>query len=392
MLLRPLGGAAPQPIHGAAPRILQLLPDAPPKTVIDTAIKLAEGLNNQGSLSVIAGGGNTCETLLRRNGVDHRPFTGARDTLFQHSATQALLDTVHHRNIDLVHVHGTQAGLAAQAFANAANLPLVMSCDTVPSASGFLGRRSARKVLTGRPMIVPSAHVSLCLQRDFGVPETSIRVIPPGIDGDKFDEGSVTSARTVALVRDWGLDDDPRPIILVPEATADGPWLDWILTVAANADTPDALWLLSGDASLTEGMVARINRSPALGQVRWVGPCTDWPAAYKLASLVMALPVRPPAFSMHALQAQAMGRPVVASDLGGNVEAIQPGKTGWLVRHRDIGSLVYAVSAAIDREDVIRDAMSLAARSLIRSRYGQLRMQQEIFALYHQVLREYATG
>lgn len=385
MLLRPSGGAAPQPIHGAAPRILQLLPDAPPQSLAETAVQLAEGLSALGGASVVAGGDSRTEATLRRNGVDHRPFRAARDALFHHSSTQALLDTVHHRGIDMIHVHGAEAGVAARGLADAANLPLVMSCDSLPRASGFLARRSARRMLTGKPIVVRSAHAASCLHRDFAVPKADIRLILPGVNAAHYDAAAVASARTADLVAAWGIAEDTRPLIVVPEAQADAAWLDWVLHAAAHVDAPEALWLLSGDDAMTEEAIARINRSPALGRVRWVGPCPDWAAAYKLAALVVCLPQAGPTVSAHALHAQAMGRAVVASDVGANSEAIQPGKTGWMVRNHDAGSLVYAVSAAMDREGVIRDAMSLAARSMVRSRFGQYRMQQETFALYDEV-------
>lgn len=385
MLLRPSGGAAPQPIHGAAPRVLQLLPDRPSPSVTNASLALANALQAQGGVSVVAGGDTLTEARLSRASVDHRPFSSARTSLFQQSATQALLDTVHHRSIDLIHVHGTEAGLAAQAFADAANLPLVMTCDRLPTTSGFLSRRTARKTLSGRPVIVRSAYAASALQRDFGLAEGAVRVVRPGVDVTAFDADRVTAARTIALAGAWGLQDDARPVILVPEATADPQWMEWVLTAASAPDAPEAAWILCGQPEETARALALINRSPALGRVRWFAGCSDWGAAYKLAALVMSLPSSRLSHCPHPLQAQAMGRAVVASDMGGNGESIEPGKTGWLVRHRDVGSLIYAASAAMDREDIIRDAMSLAAKTFVRSRFGLARMQSEIVALYGEV-------
>ncbi|MEM9794567.1 MAG: glycosyltransferase [Pseudomonadota bacterium] len=392
MLLRPSGGAAPQGIHGVAPRVLQLLPDAPSLSSTNNALALASALQSDGGVSVVAGGNALTEAKLSRASVDHRPFSSARPSMFQHGATHALLDTVHHRQIDLIHVHGAEAGLAARAFADAANLPLVMTCDEVPASSGFLSRRAARKTLSGRPVVVRSTYAAQCLRRDFGLAETDVQIIRPGIDAAAFDAGMVTQARTIALAGAWGLQDDARPVILVPGATADPQWLDWVLNAAAAPEAPEAAWILCGQAQETAAALAQINRSAALGRVRWFADCSDWAAAYKLAALVMSLPVSRNGWCPHALQAQAMGRSVVASDVGGNGEGIEPGKTGWLVRHRDIGSLIYAASAAMDREDIIREAMSLAGRTLVRSRYSLSRMQSETLSLYQDVLAQAAPG
>ncbi|MEM8871290.1 MAG: glycosyltransferase, partial [Pseudomonadota bacterium] len=198
MLLRPSGGAAPQSIHGVAPRVLQLLPDAPSLSSTNNALALASALQSDGGVSVVAGGNALTEAKLSRASVDHRPFSSARPSMFQHGATHALLDTVHHRQIDLIHVHGAEAGLAARAFADAANLPLVMTCDEVPASSGFLSRRAARKTLSGRPVVVRSTYAAQCLRRDFGLAETDVQIIRPGIDAAAFDARMVTQARTIA--------------------------------------------------------------------------------------------------------------------------------------------------------------------------------------------------
>lgn len=335
---------------------------------------------------VVAGANSRAEAYFRRAGIDHRPFAVARDSLFYSSAAQALLDTVHQRALALVHVHGAEAGLAAKALAEAANLPLVMTCETLPRAQGFLGRRGTRKYIAGRPVIVRSAYAAECLQRDFAVAAAAIRIIPPGIDANAYCESRVTDERVIALARHWSLADDVRPVVLIPDAKPDAGWLNWVLSAASAANDTDALWLLAGAPGSSAQAGTRIAQSGVADRFRWVEGCEDWPAAYKLSSLVLSLPSAAPALCDHALHAQAMGRPVVTTDSGAGGEAIQPGKTGWLVRHRDTGSLAYAVSAALDRDGIIRHAMSLAARNFILGHFSLAAMQSATLDVYREVL------
>jgi glycosyltransferase involved in cell wall biosynthesis len=48
------------------------------------------------------------------------------------------------------------------------------------------------------------------------------------------------------------------------------------------------------------------------------------------------------------IEAQAMGRPVIASDLGGPVETVRHGETGWRVRPNDPAALAEAIQVALD--------------------------------------------
>ena len=335
---------------------------------------------------IVAGGCKQAEHQFQRAGMDHRPYSGRRGTLFQMAATQALLDTVDQRKVDLVHVLGHSEGLAARAFADAANLPLVMTCEDLPSAHGFLGRRGLRKQLTGRPIIARSDYAARSLAQDFGVPENVIVTIPPGVDRESFDLEKVSHLRSIATARAWGILDDPRPVVLVPDASADPNWLNWVLGAAADPDQPEALWLLVGDGAEAAAAEVAIRMSKASGRVRWVDTCPDWQAAYKLASLVVCLPRTAAVLPTRALEAQSMGRGVVMSDLGAGPEMVSPGKTGWLVRHLNTGSLGYAVYAALTCDEVVQEAMSSAARNFVRTDFSLHQMQSRTLSVFQEVL------
>ena len=67
-------------------------------------------------------------------------------------------------------------------------------------------------------------------------------------------------------------------------------------------------------------------------QGKLVGHCTDMPAALLLADLVVsASSSQPEAFGKVAIEAMAMGRPVLATSHGGSLETVIDGVTGWLV-------------------------------------------------------------
>lgn len=369
----------------AVPRVLQLLPDDIGTAEAGRAVATAAALRRAGGEMVVAGGPPRIEPLLSRAGIDHRPYAPARASLFQMSATQALLDTVHQRGLGLVHVHGLAGGLAAKAFAEAASLPLLMTCEAPPRAPTLWSRRGGRKHLAGRPIIVRTEHHAECLRRDHGLPADAVRVIRPGLDLDAHDPAQVSQARRLALLRRWGLTEDTRPIILVPGASADPGWLANVLTAAARPDAPEARWCLVGPRAPAPHVGAHIARHRAQARVTWVGGCGDWTAAYALASLVVSLPGPDAALCDHLLAAQAMGRPVVAPDSGCQPEALLPGKTGWLVRPRDPGSLAYAASAALDRDPVLQDAMTAAGRGFVAERFSLAAMQAATLALYREV-------
>ena len=71
-----------------------------------------------------------------------------------------------------------------------------------------------------------------------------------------------------------------------------------------------------------------------------IGPYVDdMPAAYMLADVVVAPGGPREGFSRAMIEAQAMGRPVVAEDGGGAAEAVRDGVTGWLAPAGDAAAM-----------------------------------------------------
>ena len=82
---------------------------------------------------------------------------------------------------------------------------------------------------------------------------------------------------------------------------------------------------------------AAIERHGLGAQFRIVEDCRDMPAAYMLADVVVSASTDPEGFGRVIVEAQAMGRPVIATDHGGARETVVPGSTGWLVPPGDAG-------------------------------------------------------
>ena len=71
-------------------------------------------------------------------------------------------------------------------------------------------------------------------------------------------------------------------------------------------------------------------------RVRIIGQIEDMPAALMLADVVVHASTEAEAFGRVVIEAQAMGRPVIATNLGGPSETVAHGVTGWLTNPGDV--------------------------------------------------------
>ena len=113
--------------------------------------------------------------------------------------------------------------------------------------------------------------------------------------------------------------------------------LDFIAAIAALGRRDMCCLLVGAEQrrGFRRELEAAIERNGLAGLFRIVEDCRDMPAAYMLADVVVSASSDPEGFGRVIIEAQAMGRPVVATDHGGARETIVPGITGWLVPPRD---------------------------------------------------------
>jgi glycosyltransferase involved in cell wall biosynthesis len=240
----------------------------------------------------------------------------------------------------------------------------------------------------GRPVIAVSEFIrQLVLERHRVAPDEVV-TIPRGADVAVFCDDAVGHERTINLADQWGIADDPRPVIMLPGRLTRWKGQEVLVEAAsllARRGGPDFVALIVGDgedAAYVQRLEARIRGAGLEGRVWLTGGCADMPAAYKLASVVVSASTEPEAFGRVAVEAQAMGRPVIATDHGGARETVVHGESGWLVPPKDAAALADALAHALALDPSERAAMGLAGRARIHAEYTVAAMQRATISVY----------
>jgi glycosyltransferase involved in cell wall biosynthesis len=207
----------------------------------------------------------------------------------------------------------------------------------------------------------------------YGIDRDRLRTIPRGVDLASFNPTRVGAQRMIALARQWRVPDDVPVVMLPGRLTRWKGALDLIAAIAALGRR-DLCCLLVGAEQrrgFRKELDAAIEGRGLGGLFRIVGDCRDMPAAYMLADVVVSASRDPEGFGRVIVEAQAMGRPVVATDHGGARETIMPGATGWLVPPRDPDALAAAIGEALslaaeEREHLARRTIAHVAAHFTR--------------------------
>jgi glycosyltransferase involved in cell wall biosynthesis len=86
------------------------------------------------------------------------------------------------------------------------------------------------------------------------------------------------------------------------------------------------------------------------------------------------------------IEAQAMGRPVIATNLGGPSETVEDGVTGWLTKPGDVNSLVATLEEALSMDAESRVALGQRARASVLNGYTLRAMRDATLDVYEAVL------
>ena len=241
----------------------------------------------------------------------------------------------------------------------------------------------------GEIVIVASRFMAGLVMDRHGVPEDRIRVIGRGIDPAVFDPDVVVGDRLARLAAAWRLPDGMATVVLPGRLTS---WKgqEILLGAVARLERRDVCVVLVGAEQGRRRYTKRlISLAHALGiadRVRMVGNCDDMPAAMMLSDVVVHASTKPEAFGRVVIEAQAMGRPLIASDLGGPVETVEHGVTGWRVPPGDPSALAAAIEVALALDDDGRAVLGRRARAAVLRHYTTQAMQEATLDVYEAVL------
>jgi glycosyltransferase involved in cell wall biosynthesis len=141
-----------------------------------------------------------------------------------------------------------------------------------------------------------------------------------------------------------------------------------------------------GQPRFSQRLVARAAELGISERIRLAGECDDMPAALMAADVVVHASTQPEAFGRVVVEAQALGRPVIAADLGGPAETVEHGITGWRVPPGDPAILAEAIEAVLALPGETLGMVAAQARAAVLEHYTVAAMQAATLEVYREVM------
>ena len=250
---------------------------------------------------------------------------------------------------DLIHAHYWLSGRAGIEAKRRWGMPLIVSFHTLGAIKDLARapgeapepreRASGERELAEAAdrILAPTEAEAGNLVGLYGGDPSRVRVVPPGVDLDRFRPSDASAARARLGI-------DARRVVLFAGRLQPHKGADVAIRAFADAlrrdprSTDGAVLVVAGGASGTgPGSLRELaGRLGMRDRVRFVGPVAheELPAVYGAADALL-MPSWSESFGLVALEAQACGVPVVGSAVGGLLQVVRDGETGFLVEGHD---------------------------------------------------------
>lgn len=353
--------------------VLQVIPALDAGGAERTAVDVARAVVAAGGRSWIASAGGRLAGEAEDGGV--KLITGAYDaknplTIWRNA--DALADLIRREKIAIVHARSRAPAWSAYLAARRTGIKFVATYHGIYNAKGALKRTYNSIMARGDAVIANSHFTAKHVAAEHRPDKSKLHVVERGIDIKAFTPENVTPERIADIRKQWSLKSG-KPVIVLPNRLTR--WKGQLVFIEALAKLPHRNFeaVMIGDAQERDAYVgellAAVDRLDLNQVVRIPGHCRDMPAALMAADVVVAPSIEPEAFGRAAVEAQAMGRPVVASSLGAQTETILDGVTGFLVSPGDAEALAKGIEKALAMTADERSAMAKAARENVLRAY-----------------------
>jgi glycosyltransferase involved in cell wall biosynthesis len=380
--------------------VLQVTPELNAGGVERTTLEMAEAISRAGGLALIVSAGGRLEPDLEATGGEliKLPVNSKNPLTILHNAWR-LARIVRKRGVDVIHARSRAPAWSALIAARLTNTPFVTTFHGVYNARSPLKRFYNSVMARGDIVIANSEYTREHLLDHYDVSRERVVAIPRGVDLDVFDREKISQADIDAMRMSWNVArDDARCVIIAPARLTR--WKGQLVLIDAIAmiekRRPGALKLIfAGDAqgrvSYLSDMKSAIEKHGLQDVVVIAGHIGHMPTAFAASDIAVFPVIEPEAFGRGAVEAQAMGVPVIASNLGGFTETVIDGETGFLAPPGAAPALAGVIERLIDLGPEARGRMGWLAQDRARRLYAKTALQTATLAVYRRLLDEAAT-
>ncbi len=369
--------------------LLQIVPGLAYGGLARATLDAAQAVIAAGGNAIVASSGGALVPDLLRLRASHLDLPDIANPLWARLTLPAKLATsLRNVEVGLIQARSPTTCWIAAALARRLHKKWIATLHRPGRAPGFTGRLAERQTARADALIAVSDYVAHATRNRFPNLGERLEVVSPGINFDRFDPALVRADRVIRLASELRVPDG-RLVVLCPATFTEDRGQRLLVEAIRLLGREDVFCLLLGSTGIAAPFEKELETAIAAAGLQGrmqIGPyIDDMPAAYMLADVVVSTAGAAQGFSRALVEAQAMGRPVVATAGGGAAEAIEPGVTGWLAEPDSASGLANALANALALDTHGRADLARRGQEQMRRHYNIAQSSERLMSLYRRL-------
>ena len=376
--------------------VMQLLPALESGGVERGTIDVAKALKHKGFEPIVVSKGGVLVYQLREARITHITLpVGSKNPLTIFLNIGRLVKIIVQHKVDIIHARSRAPMWSAYFACKKTKIKLVTTVHGTYSLNfskweNFAPKRIYNQImLKADRVIAVSNFIKTYLLKNYpGNFLERVTVIQRGADLNYFNSKAVSNSRVIELMTKWHLPEDKK-IILMPARFTAWKGHEFLIETLAKVKNDFCCVLVGSDhghKAFRKKIEQLVVKKDLEGKVRIVGLCKDMQTAYSIAHLVVCPSIRPEAFGRVSIEAQALGKIIIATKIGGSLDTIVEDKTGFLVDVGDAQKFAELIDRVLEMSKTETDVIGDAAHKNIEENFSNEKMCRLTLDVYRELI------
>ncbi len=372
------------------PTILQVLPALSSGGVERGTLEISKYINKNGFNVIVASNGGTLVNELYNLDIKHIALPlHSKNPLTILKNQKEIENIINYYEVDLVHARSRAPAWSAYRAAKNSSIKFVTTFHGIYNFSNRIKKYYNSVMTRGDKVIATSNFTRDHILKNYKIDDNKISVIHRGVDLAVFDPDAVNYNRISNAINKYSIPDD-KVVMLLPSRFARWKGQKFVIDAIKEIKDKNYYFIMVGDKSKHPDYVKGLEKTLAKfgleDNIKLFDAATDISALYYLCDFVIFPSIEPESFGRIAIEAQAMGKTILASDHGGCVETIIDGETGYLFENNKMEDFKEKFLKLLDLSENDKEAMATKAISNVRNNFSLDKMCQKTVDVYNEVL------
>ncbi len=372
--------------------ILQVLPELNYGGVEIEAVTIAKYLAQKGHGSFIASNGGVLLQELKQPGITHfKMHLSSKNPIKILMNAFRLVKLIRINNIDVIHARSRAPAWSAYLACRATNTGFVTTFHGVYGSGNPLKRWYNSVMLKGYSVIAISNFIKKHIETRYHFISERLKVINRGVDLNKFSPDKVSKNSIKEVKKQLGCTLKGKVILLPARFTRLKGHL-YLLSALKYIKKIEYTCIMVGTHSdrhikYVQEIENAIKEYGLQSNVFICQAIGDMPALYSLSDIVVSSSIEPEAFGRTVIEAQAMGKIVVATSLGASNEIIDNEKTGFLVSSTNSYELAKALQDVLSLKEKEYLKIQTSALNKVKKQFSIDGMCEQTLSVYKELIQ-----